>query len=59
MDANTGKKLGAVIHDLAERQGLLMSIVDDFTLYFQRAGEGTLPGIPATAYDYRSGVAQS
>ncbi len=59
IDANHGAKLGNVLQDISERQGLVFTLDGESTLRWARKGEGTPAVVPAGAYDIRDGDALS
>jgi hypothetical protein len=59
VDANNGPKLGNVLQEMAEKQGLVFTIVGQNTLVFAMKGDGAVPAIPGGAYNINQGNALS
>lgn len=59
IDANHGKPLANVLHEVSEKQGLVFTLIGERTIRWARKGDGSLPTPPASAFDRISGVALS
>jgi len=60
IDAMTGKKLGSVLQEISDAQGLLFTLVGDSTLLWARKGGGDIPAYdPASTSDISDGEAVS
>jgi hypothetical protein len=60
IDALTGKKLGNVLQEISDAQGLLFTLVGENTLFWARKGDGGTPGYdPASTDDISDGEAIS
>lgn len=60
IDANTGKKLGNVLQEISDAQGLLFALEGQNTLRWARKGEGSVPGYdPNSTTDIATGEAVS
>jgi len=59
IDASNGAKLGNVLQEISERQGLVFTVLGQNTLKWVRKGEGSSAVVPAGAFDIRDGDALS
>lgn len=55
IDCNQGKKLGNVVQEIAEAQGLVFSLGGEWQIIFERKGDGSVPSIPSDADGVRDG----
>ena len=57
IDASTGKKLGNIIQEISEAQGLVFTLNGENTLQWARKGDGSVPSAPSGSSNIQSGTA--